>query len=221
MNRSGPKEVKTSMESLEEKVGRLTSCLHDIKGLGVKISVEQRGVLRQLVGQAAAELEDVKEFLICSVSDQLSPRQVAVIQGEEEEGEREQEGIEWDSVFARCFNLSINLRIFRQKLELGMVDHITLAIILSDLRKVQNELDSHAEAILSGEMSPTLSPMGRLAGSTTGIELAGARSVKYKKNKTENLATKISNTVFRPEKGRKTSMIKTLSASLLKLKIQS
>ena len=202
MSRSALEEIKTSMESLEEKIGRLTSCLHDIKGLGVKISVEQRGVLRRLVGQAAAELDDVKEFLISSVSDQLSPRQVAVIDGEAQLGEREQEGIEWDSVFARCFNLSINLRIFRQKLEVGMVDHITLAIILTDLRKVQNELDSHAEEILSGKMSPTLSTIGLLAGSRTGIESAAARSVKYKKNKTENLATKISNTVFRPEKGR-------------------
>merc|ERR1711983_269238 len=94
----GDKE-KSSMESLEEKLGRLTSCLHDIKALGRMITVEQRGHLRRLVSQATAELEEVKEFLIDSVSDQLSPRQVAVIDGEEEDrtGE-EEEGIQWDSV---------------------------------------------------------------------------------------------------------------------------
>merc|ERR1711970_678373 len=130
----GDKE-KRSMESLEEKLGRLTGYLHDIKALGTMITVEQRGNLRRLVSQAAAELEEVKEILIESVSDQLSPRQVAVIEGEEEEIREDEEGIQWDSVFARCFNL----RIFRQKFELDMVDHITLAIILSDLRKVQAE----------------------------------------------------------------------------------
>merc|ERR1719367_530381 len=130
----GDKE-RSSMESLEEKLGRLTSCLHYIKAMGRRITVEQRGNLRRLVSQATAELEEVKEFLINSVSDQLSPRQVAVIDGEEDMTGEEEEGIQWDSVFARCFNVGIN----------------------------------HTEV----------------------------RSVNYKKNKTENLATQISHTVFK------------------------
>eukprot|EP00092_Neocalanus_flemingeri_P036908 GFUD01040175.1.p1 GENE.GFUD01040175.1~~GFUD01040175.1.p1 ORF type:complete len:236 (+),score=82.34 GFUD01040175.1:36-743(+) len=223
------------MESLEEKLGRLTNCLHDIKGLGIKISAEQRGILRRLVSQASAELEDVKEFLVGSVSDQLSPRQVAVLGGEEdlieEEEERDDVEMEWDSVFGRCFNVGINIRIYRQKLEVDMVDTLTLAIILSDLRKVQSELELHSTAILSGKMSSLEVPGGQLAGSTTCLattrgETAVGRSVKYKKNKTENLATKISNTVFGSEKrsggpARKTSIIKNLSTSMLKLKIHN
>merc|ERR1712142_112806 len=208
----GDKE-RSSMESLEEKLGRLTSCLHDIKAMGRRITVEQRGNLRRLVSQATAELEEVKEFLINSVSDQLSPRQVAVIDGEEDMTGEEEEGIQWDSVFARCFNVSINLRIFRQKFEVDMIDHITLAIILSDLRKVQTELENHTEALLTGRMSSTHST------STTGINNPEVRSVKYKKNKTENLATQISHTVFKEGRGRKSSIIKNLSSSLLKLKL--
>merc|ERR1719158_195799 len=207
----GDKE-KSSMETLEVRLGRLTDCLHDIKALGNIITVEQRGNLRRLVSQAAAELEEVKEFLIESVSDQLSPRQVAVIEGEYEEVREEEEGIQWDSVFARCFNVSINLRIFRQKFEMDMVDHITLAIILSDLRKIHTELDNHTEALLTGRLTSTLST------STTGINNTEVRSVKYKKNKTENLATQISHTVFKEGRGRKSSIIKNLSSSLLKLK---
>ena len=213
----GDKE-KRSMESLEEMLGRLTDYLHDIKALGTMITVEQRGNLRRLVSQAAAELEEVKEILIESVSDQLSPRQVAVIEGEEEEIREDEGGIQWDSVFARCFNVSINLRIFRQKFELDMVDHITLAIILSDLRKVQAELDNHTEALLSGKLTSSLSYGGQISGSTTGIHNE-TRSVKYKKNKTENLATQISHTVFKEGRGRKSSIIKNLSSSLLKLKL--
>ena len=209
----GDKE-KSSMETLEERLGRLTDCLHDIKALGNIITVEQRGNLRRLVSQAAAELEEVKEFLIESVSDQLSPRQVAVIEGEDEEVRDEEEGIQWDSVFARCFNVSINLRIFRQKFEMDMVDHITLAIILSDLRKIHTELDNHTEALLSGKLASSLS-----YGSTTRINNNEVRSVKYKKNKTENLATQISHTVFKEGSRRKSSIIKNLSSSLLKLKL--
>merc|ERR1719347_2388596 len=207
----GDKE-KSSMETLEERLGRLTDCLHDIKARGNIITVEQRGNLRRLVSQAAAELEEVKEFLIESVSDQLSPRQVAVIEGEDEEVREEEEGIQWDSVFARCFNVSINLRIFRQKFEMDMVDHITLAIILSDLRKIHTELENHTEALLTGRLTSSLSYGCQMSSSTTGINNTEARSVKYKKNKTENLATQISHTVFKEGRGRKTSIIKNLSS---------
>ena len=208
-----------SMESIEEKLGRLTNCLHDIKGLGTSITIEQRGALRRLVSEALEELDDVKEFIIRSVDNQLSPRQVEVLESEEKEEEPEDLEMEWGSMFARSFNVSINLRIFWQKLDVGIVDHITLAIILSDLRKVQRELEGHVEAVLSGKISSTLTAGRQVTGSTSELDTNSGRSVKYRKNKTENLARKISSTVFGSEKKRKSSLMKNLSSSLLKLKI--
>lgn len=208
-----------SMESIEEKLGRLTNCLHDIKGLGTSITIEQRGALRRLVSEALEELDDVKEFIIRSVDNQLSPRQVEVLESEEKEEEPEDLEMDWGSMFARSINVSLNLRIFWQKLDVGIVDHITLAIILSDLRKVQRELEGHVEAVLSGKISSTFTSGRQVTGSTTELDANSGRSVKYRKNKTENLARKISSTVFGSEKKRKSSLMKNLSSSLLKLKI--
>ena len=44
---------------------------------------------------------------------------------------------EWEGVFGRCYNLVSNIRIYRQKRSLGLVDSLTLAILLADCTRVQ------------------------------------------------------------------------------------
>jgi len=218
--------MDTNMESLEEKLSKLNICLHDIKALNTDIPVDKRGVLRRLLSQSLAELGDVKDFLLESVRDQFSPRQLAILAGDDaqtEEEDRELGEIEWNSVFGRCFNIGINIRIYRQKLEVDLVDSITLAIIMSDIKKVETELEEYTTAVLSGKVAG-----GQLTGSVSCLghaecQTAGGRSVKYKKNKTENLARKLSTSVFGTNRrgsgtNRKSSLIK-LSASMLKLTV--
>ena len=52
--------------------------------------------------------------------------------------------VEWDGVFGRCFNIVNNIRIYCQKFSADLLDSLTLAILLSDLNKVQTELELYA-----------------------------------------------------------------------------
>jgi hypothetical protein len=75
--------------------------------------------------QILAELQDIKDILLDSVKDKLSPRQLSVLDINQEELETDPSleyfGAVWDSVFAKCFSLGLNIRIFKQMLETSSV----------------------------------------------------------------------------------------------------
>ena len=158
-----------------------------------------------------------------SVKDKLSPRQLSVLDQEELDTDPSVQffGLEWDSVFAKCFSLGLNIRIFKQRLEGGMVDSISLASILSELKMVENQMEQHSIALLSGRLSSEqlsqqlqqqlrVSQVGQLARSNNILEREDKegrkRVVKYRKNKTENLAAKLSATTKYDER-RKSSTV--------------
>ena len=108
--------------------------------------------------------------------------------------------LEWDGVFGRCFNVVSNIRIYCQKFSAGLVDSLTLAILLSDLSKVQSELELYARLVITNKYKPKIK------------EEANIRAVKYKKNKTDNLSS-----LVHPK--RKSFIMKHLSVSALRLKL--
>eukprot|EP00091_Calanus_sinicus_P004494 TRINITY_DN1481_c0_g1_i9.p1 TRINITY_DN1481_c0_g1~~TRINITY_DN1481_c0_g1_i9.p1 ORF type:complete len:148 (+),score=57.33 TRINITY_DN1481_c0_g1_i9:373-816(+) len=102
----------------------------------------------------------------------------------------------------------------------GMVDSISLASILSELKMVENQMEQHSIALLSGRLSSEqlsqqlqqqlrVSQVGQLARSNNILEREDKegrkRVVKYRKNKTENLAAKLSAT--RNDERRKSSAV--------------
>ena len=193
------KHKSVATDSLEDKISKLSNILHDIKALGVKITIAQRQELRSKVKEASEELEDVKDCLLDTVMDQLSPRQVSVLIGEcsaEHNDSDDTFTLEWEGVFGRCFNIVTNLRLYLGKRSVGLVDSLTLAMVLTDCNKVQGELEHHARLILSNKV----------------VEVEGqqARTVRYRKNNSDSLAWKTE---------RKQSIIQHLSASVLKLKL--
>ena len=106
--------------------------------------------------QVLAELADVRDLLVLSGGEVLSPRQLSVLQPEEEEEEHTAAtidpsiqflGLEWEAVFGKCFNLGMNMRIYRQRLDSGMVDTLTLALVLRDLHTVGQEVHHHSLAV--------------------------------------------------------------------------
>jgi hypothetical protein len=150
--------MKTQTEDVK-KLGRATNYLHDIKGLGLEPAEgEERAVFRRRVGQVTAELEDVRDLLTASARAVLSQRQLEVL---EPEGEEEADllvdpsvqflGLEWEAIFGKCFNLGLNIRIYRQRLESGMVDTLTLALVLRELQRVMAEVALHARVVLRPE----------------------------------------------------------------------
>merc|ERR1711970_220089 len=143
--------------SVEEKLGLATRYLHQVKELGVSTREETLRLVKRRVVQIIAVLQDMRDILVESVRDKLSPRQVSVIDTEQEEVETDPSiqffGVEWDSVFAKCFSIRLNIRIFKQRLEGGMVDTISLASILVEVRKVEREMEQHSVAVLSGRLS--------------------------------------------------------------------
>merc|ERR1712215_47347 len=202
---------KEEEQSVEEKLGLATRYMHQVKELGVSTREENLRLVKRRVVQIIAELQDMRDILVESVKDRLSPRQVSVIDTEHEEVETDPSfqffGVEWDSVFAKCFSIGLNIRIFKQRLEGGMVDTIGLASILVEVRKVEWEMEQHSVAVLSGRLSTeqisqqlnqqlTVSQAGQVGKSINNLEGKGngesRKVVKYKKNKTENLTTKLS-----------------------------
>jgi len=189
------------METIEEKLGRATNYLHDIKGLGLKPSEgEERSLFRRRVVQVTSELEDVRDLLTASARAVLSERQLEVLepQGEEEEEEVVVDpsiqflGLEWEAIFGKCFNLGINIRIYRQRLGAGSVDTLTLALVLRDLQRVVAEVEHHSRAVLAKDREGLHQAM--MGGSTNQINVQDRRQgVTYRKTKTEGLASKIAN----------------------------
>jgi len=194
------------METIEEKLGRATNYLHDIKGLGLKPSEgEERSLFRRRVVQVTSELEDVRDLLTASARAVLSERQLEVL---EPQGEEEEElevvvdpsiqflGLEWEAIFGKCFNLGINIRIYRQRLGAGSVDTLTLALVLRDLQRVVAEVEHHSRAVLAKDREGLHQAM--MGGSTNQINVQDRRQgVTYRKTKTEGLASKIANVAKR------------------------
>jgi len=196
-----------SMETIEEKLGRATNYLHDIKGLGLKPKEgEERSLFRRRVVQVTSELEDVRDLLTASARAVLSSRQLEVL--EPQVGEEEEEevvvvdpsiqflGLEWEAIFGKCFNLGINIRIYRQRLGAGSVDTLTLALVLRDLQRVVAEVEHHSRAVLAKDQHGGLHQA--VGGSTNQINGQERRQgVTYRKTKTEGLASKIANVTKR------------------------
>ena len=209
-------------QEVEEKLGWTTRYMQEVKKIGSSMNTEELSLVKRRVMQIIAELEDIRDILMASVKDKLSPRQLSVLDQEELDTDPSVQffGVEWDSVFAKCFSLGLNIRIFKQRLEGGMVDSISLASILRELKMVENQMEQHSIALLSGRLSSEqlsqqlqqqlrVSQVGQLARSNNTLEREDKegrkRVVKYRKNKTENLAAKISST--RNNERRKSSTV--------------
>ena len=193
-------------------------------------------MFRRRVIQVTSELEDVRDLLTASAKAVLSERQLEVLEPNQEE---EQEvvvdpsiqflGLEWEAIFGKCFNLGINIRIYRQRLGAGSVDTLTLALVLRDLQRVVAEVEHHSRAVLAKDREGLHQAMG---GSTNHINVQNRRQgVTYRKTKTEGLASKIENmdrsqnlwpggrrkSSFRSRKGgRKSSVIMEGLSSMLR-----
>merc|ERR1712203_609877 len=200
MCRSEEKSSRSRMEAIEEKLGRATNYLHDIKGLGLKPSEgEERSLFRRRVVQVTSELEDVRDLLTASARAVLSERQLEVLEPNQEEKHEvvvdpsiQFLGLEWEAIFGKCFNLGINIRIYRQRLGAGSVDTLTLALVLRDLQRVVTEVEHHSRAVLAKDREGLHQAMK--GGSTNQINAQDRRQgVTYRKTKTEGLASKIAN----------------------------
>ena len=197
-------------------------------------------MFRRRVIQVTSELEDVRDLLTASAKAVLSERQLEVLEPNQEE---EQEvvvdpsiqflGLEWEAIFGKCFNLGINIRIYRQRLGAGSVDTLTLALVLRDLQRVVAEVEHHSRAVLAKDREGLHQAMG---GSTNHINVQNRRQgVTYRKTKTEGLVSKIENmdrsqnlwpggrrkSSFRSRKGRRKSSVimEGLSSMLRPIKL--
>merc|ERR1712013_347117 len=206
---------RDDIKEVEEKLGRTTRYMQEVRNIGSSMKKEEILLGKRRVMHIIAELEDIRDILVDCVKDSLSPRQLSVLY-EEEDSETDPSvqffGVEWDSVFAKCFSLGLNIRIFKQRLECGMVDSINLASILTDLSMVEKQMEQHSIALLSGRLSSEqlaqqlqqqvrVWKVGQVARSNNmlgtqeeKVKECRKNCVKYRKNKTENLAAKISET---------------------------
>jgi len=187
---------KEGLDCVEEKLGKTTRWMHEVRELEEDrermMREETLNLIRRRIGQSCAELEDIKDILVESVRDMLSPRQLAVLEERMTNTDPSVQffGIEWEGVFARCFSLGLNIRIFKQRLTAEVVDNIGLSSILMDLAGVEAELGDHLIALMSGRLAVG-QKVDRESCASQPSELSKERQVKYRKNKTENLSGKI------------------------------
>ena len=192
-------------ESVEDKLGRVTRYMEHIRDIGTTSKKEELNLIKRRIVQIVSELEDIKEDLVNLVRDQLSPRQLTVLLEPSSEDDVDPAdtdpsiqffGVEWNSVFARCFSLGFNIRIFRQRQRDGFVDVTGLACLLSDLSWVRRQMELHSVAFTSGAMSA--SNIARQLQLQLAVSQAGEEKrmrsgvVRYgRKHKTENLTRQI------------------------------
>merc|ERR1712244_48481 len=217
MCKSEEKHEKEGLETVEEKLGRTTLWLHEVKQL--EKDVYQMGrdesviLIRRRLGQSCAELQDIQGILVESVSTNLSHRQLAVLKTETETADPSCQffGVEWELLLS----LGLNISIFKQCLATDVVDSIGLASILMDLRRVERELGDHLVALVAGRLGSAGRLTERLQNQLQQADhlqvqqagqsfhassgdlrtrqgmVTGSSQVKHRKNKTENLKTKI------------------------------
>ena len=106
-----------------------------------KARVKRRSV------QVAAEVEDLRDSLQTAVATRLSGRQMEMLDFDQREhSEKQHTGqMQWADIFAKSFKMSINVRIFKQKLTdfKEDVDVILLSTILADLASLEFEVSFH------------------------------------------------------------------------------
>jgi len=200
-----PQETLEKLESAEAMIGRATNLLRELQELGLSLKKnEEQTLFRRRVVQVTSELEDVRDLLTASARAVLSSRQLEVLEpqvGEEEEvvvvdPSIQFLGLEWEAIFGKCFNLGINIRIYRQRLGAGSVDTLTLALVLRDLQRVVAEVEHHSRAVLAKDQHGGLHQA--VGGSTNQINGQERRTgITYRKTKTEGLASKIANVTKR------------------------
>ena len=200
-----PQETLEKLESAEAMIGRATNMLKELQELGLSLKKnEEQTLFRRRVVQVTSELEDVRDLLTASARAVLSSRQLEVLEPQVDEEEEvvvvdpsiQFLGLEWEAIFGKCFNLGINIRIYRQRLGAGSVDTLTLALVLRDLQRVVAEVEHHSRAVLAKDQHGGLHQ--GVGGSTNQINGQERRQgVTYRKTKTEGLASKIANVTKR------------------------
>ena len=64
-------------QKLEERLGRTTRFMQEVKKIGVTLKKEDIELVKRRMMQILAELQDIKDILLDSVKDKLSLRQLS------------------------------------------------------------------------------------------------------------------------------------------------
>ena len=181
--------------SVEDKIGRVTRLMRQIRDMGDHPKQEERVLRERRMIQIMTELEDIKDDLFNLVTGKVTLSQIQFLK--DTEGTQDNAaidpsvqffGVEWNCVFAKCFNLGLNIRIFKQRLAADCVDLGGLAVILQDLSEVRSQMEHHRLALESGVLTPD--HLARQLQLQLVVSAAAPRSNKYsrsRKHKTENL----------------------------------
>ena len=156
-------EGKTSCEvedvAVEDKIGRVTRHMREVREMADTHRAEEVSLRGRRMVQIITELEDIRDDLVKMVTGKLSARQMEFLEATESEEESELDpsvqffGVEWDSVFARCFNLGLNIRIFKARLAADCVDLAGLAVAVAEVRGVRRLMEAHRAALHTGALS--------------------------------------------------------------------
>jgi len=196
------KQIHSTMESLEERLGNVSKYIEDIRDEKIYDKVIEN------IQLANRELNCVRDILIETFSEVLTERQMEVIAGGNNDDQTDPSieyfGAEWSSVFSKLFNTGLNIRILKQRQSAGFMDTFSMASILCEMKKVQRELELHEKFIRSKNKQPPKHQR----------EL-----VKYRKAKTEDLRGKSSEASMQMSGRRKRKSVIETIQNILHLKI--
>lgn len=207
----------TPLQHVEQVLTRLNKCLTELKEIGNDTNEKTLALVKRRSLQVTTDIGDLRDSLEDAVAERMSERQIEVVDMRNTTNIFDPSiqffGMDWNSVFQHCFKMGIHVRIFKQKLMHNphQVDVILLATIKEDLNRLETEVEQHAHAILSGYLSEeqlakqlarqmhsrlvgevvrtsSSKQLGEVAKTSSFREKsAGARRVKCRKTKTENL----------------------------------
>ena len=220
-------QITDESVTIEDKMCRATKLMQQMRDFGSSGSINQREnlqLMQRRIKQIAMELEDIIDDLLNLVRSKIAPNQLRFLEEiKVDESDIDPSiqffGVEWNGVFAKCFNLGLNIRIFKYGLSAECVDLLGLACILTDLKWVLKQMELHDVALTTGVLSPchlALDLQQKLVLTKAEEENNKKRSivVKYnRKHKTENLSTKLFGTDEKVRR-RKSSFIENVSSLL-------
>lgn len=215
------------LETLQDKCKRISQLLHDLQNVSASCEqldddpeLQEKKVFVRRILQVCAEIQDCRDVLRSLCESRLSERQISLAPFDHDNLNYSDPsldpsvrffGLDWEQIFGRCFNVSLNIRIFVQhfpsasevdETTASTVDLVALNAILKDLAHIEADVTSHGDAVLNGRLSKsqqklmhqeqlrlnmcaaTSRPRNPVSKSRSFRTSSGRQMTKYKKNKT-------------------------------------
>jgi len=140
-----------SLEDVEALIGECSKSLKEVKENG-----GGKGAIQPLL-KVELGLDLVRQRLLCCAYAKLSAEELKSfddLSGKPADPSVQFFGLEWTSVFSRCYALGVEVRLFKAGLEQDYLSKDRLQLCLSLIKQLTTELEMHVAAVKFDRLAP-------------------------------------------------------------------